>query len=234
MENQTSLLKALALVLSVTALLMFGAPIAIIEGGSRGIAISLGKIHENALPEGLNFVAPFVTGVKRMSIRVQKAEVEASGASKDLQTVHIKAIVNWQINPESVVPIYRKFGDTEEVISRLIAPENQSVIKTIAAESTAEQLLTKRQDFENNALKLLASRLEDEGITVTSVSITNMEFSAEFNKAIEQKQVAQQEAQKASYLPKKPRMKHRHCVKKPRVMQMPKSSVRAGLLRPKR
>ena len=192
-----------AIAIGLVVLAILGSPFAIIEGGERGVVVTLGKIRAEALQEGLNIVTPFISTVKRLSIRVQKSEVEASAASKDLQTVGIKAVVNWQIDPEKVVTIYRKFGAIDQVMARLIEPENQSAIKTVASQRTAEQLLTQRQLFEQDALEILRERLAAEGVTVTNVSIANMNFSQEFDRAIEQKQIAQQEAQKAFYLVEK-------------------------------
>ena len=172
----------------------------IIEGGSRGVLTKLGKIDEQPLGEGFHVVIPFVSRVEKINLRVNKVEVQASAGTKDLQSVNMKVAVNYTIDPSKVVQIYRKVGDARAVADNIVAPINQEVIKSNASLLDAEELLTKRQLLKTKILEDLTQRLSTEGIIVQDASVADIVFSEEFNKAIEAKQIASQNAQKARYL----------------------------------
>lgn len=190
--------------LGVVGLLFAGTAIyssvTVIEGGSRGVLTTLGKINEQPLGEGFHFLAPFISSVEEVSLRVNKVEVQASAGTKDLQSVNMKVAVNYTIDPTKVVQIYRKVGDAKAVANNIVAPINQEVIKSNASLLDAEELLTKRQLLKTKILEGLTHRLASEGIIVQDASIADITFSDEFNKAIEAKQIASQNAQKAKYL----------------------------------
>jgi regulator of protease activity HflC (stomatin/prohibitin superfamily) len=99
-----------------------------------------------------------------------------------------------------VVRIYREVGDEEAIIARILSPASQEMVKAACAEKTAEELLILRTDLREDILRTLTERLKIRGIIVTDVSIANLDFSDEFDKAIEQKQIAQQQAQQARFL----------------------------------
>lgn len=172
----------------------------VVEGGSQGVVLKLGKISQDSLPEGLHFVTPFITSVKTINTRVTMASVEASAGTKDLQTVRLKVSVNYRIDSSKVVDIFRKVGNEAAVSVNIVAPANQEVIKANTAKYNAEELLTKRDQLKLAIVESLTSRLAVEGILVQDVSIADINFSDEFNKAIEAKQIASQSAQKAKYL----------------------------------
>jgi regulator of protease activity HflC (stomatin/prohibitin superfamily) len=87
-----------------------------------------------------------------------------------------------------------------EYESRVIVPVIQEAVKASTAKYTAEELIEKRPLVKEEISTYLKSRLEDSyGLEVTDVSITNFQFSQNFNTAIEQKMVAQQDALKANY-----------------------------------
>jgi regulator of protease activity HflC (stomatin/prohibitin superfamily) len=175
----------------------------IVEGGTRGVVTKLGTISEEPLGEGLHFTTPFITNVNIINIRVQKSDVGATAGTKDLQKVAVKVVVNYSLDPARVVEIYRKVGGEEEVVRNIISPANQETIKASTAKLNAEELLTKRDDLKADIFEDLKARLSKEGIIIHDASIADIDFSEEFDKAIEQKQIAQQAAQQAKYLAEK-------------------------------
>lgn len=175
----------------------------IVEGGTSSIVKRLGTIQPDALGEGIHFTVPYITSLAHINMRVQKSDVQASAGTADLQRVTISVVVTYSLNPGQIVAIYRKIGSEEAVASNIIAPANQEVIKAASAKLKAEELLTKREQFKADVLEDLSARLAKEGILVQDVSIAGIDFSDEFDKAIEQKQIAQQAAQQAKYLAEK-------------------------------
>jgi regulator of protease activity HflC (stomatin/prohibitin superfamily) len=203
MEIQTRTLSPLRVLQILLVLGLIGIAknsFQVVEGGHRGVRITLGEIDEKPLGEGLHFKIPFITIIHETTVRVEKTDVQTQAASKDLQNLKVQAVVSWQISPASVAKIYRKFGDEYQLVSRLILPEALSSIKAASTQRSAENLLQQRQAFEEAILKDLSMRLIKEGVILAGVNISNFDFSAEFNQAIENKQVAQQQAQQAYYL----------------------------------
>jgi regulator of protease activity HflC (stomatin/prohibitin superfamily) len=156
-----------------------------IPAGYRGVLLTFGKPDMIAQGEGLHFKIPFVQQIIKMQVQTQKYEADASAASKDLQTVTSKIATNYKLDPESVARVYQEIGIDYSV--RVIQPAEQEIVKSITAKFTAEELITKREDVRVEIKQLLHDRLLPRGIIIEEVSITNFDFSPEFNKAIENK-----------------------------------------------
>lgn len=196
MKPQFAAIAVVALIVLVTSAQSF----TVIEGGHRGVAVTLGSIHKQALGEGVHFITPFMTKVNVMSIRIQKTDVKAMAGTRDLQHVGMEVVVNYQLDPGRVVDIYREVGDEEAVIARIVSPANQEGVKAAVAKMNAEELLTKREELSRSVLEDLRVKLAKRGIIVSDVSIANIDFSDEFDRAVEAKQIAQQQAQQARFL----------------------------------
>jgi len=163
--------------------------------GKIGIKTQFGAIKGNTLEAGLNFKIPFIQKVSEMNCQIQKIEIDASAASKDMQTVTSKIAVNYSIDKNIATTLYKEIGLKYQDI--IISPTIQEVIKGVTAQYTAEELITKRSDVSTKISENLITKLESKGITISGVNIINFDFSTEYNKAIEAKSVAQQSTLKA-------------------------------------
>jgi len=166
-------------------------PFTIISTGDVGIVFRLGQI-DRVIEPGPNFITPFIESVREVDVTTQLTEVEAQAASKDLQTVSAKIAVNYQLDSNHVTEIYTQYRDA--VAERLIAPSVQEAVKAATAKYTAEELVTKREAVRSDIIENLKGKVSNSFVTVTNVSITNLDFSAQFNTAIEAKVKAEQEA----------------------------------------
>lgn len=176
-------------------------PIVIIGAGQRGVVFSnVTGIEDRVLGEGLHFRMPFIENVVPVSVRVQKTDVPAMAASKDQQTVNTHLAVNWHLDAGKVNRIYQQIGDETAVKDRIIVPATNEVMKAATAKKTANEILATREGLKKDVDTLLKHRLLSYNIVVDDVSIVNVEFSADYNKAVEAKQVAQQEAERSRYL----------------------------------
>lgn len=178
-------------------------PFTIVNAGERGVVMKFGKVQDLILDEGLHPIVPVVTSVKTMSVRVQKDELKADAASKDLQYVTINVALNWRVEPQKVNTIYQTIGDEGEIVSRIISPAVSEVVKAATAKKNAEEIITKRKDLKEEIDSEIRSRLQPYGVAVDDISLVNIEFSPEFAKAIEAKQIAEQEAKRASFVAQK-------------------------------
>ena len=165
---------------------------AIVPAGERGILLTFGKVEEIILEEGLNFKIPIIQIVKKIDIKIQKEEIDASAASKDLQIVTAKIALNYHLESEMVNKLWQSVG--KDYKSRIIDPAIQEAVKAVTARYTAEELITKRPQVKDDAKIALSERLAKEFILVDELSIVNFDFSASFNQAIEAKVTAEQNA----------------------------------------
>lgn len=181
----------LALLLLITA----ACTLTIVPAGMSGVVVTMGKVSDHALDSGLHFRIPFVQSVIMMNNKIQKCEVESNSVSKDLQTVSSGVAVNFHITSDSASNIYKNIG--EQYQDTVLQPAIQEAVKSISAQYTAEELITKRTAVGDEIGSALTEKVSDYGIIIDKFNIVNFEFSEEFNVAIEQKQVAEQNFLKA-------------------------------------
>lgn len=175
------------------------ASVVIVESGYTGIKLRLGAAVDQ-VPEGMHFLAPGIEKIALMEVRTQKEESMATAASRDLQPVTASLALNFRLDPSKASDLYKEVGT--DFKNRIIAPSVQEAIKVVTAQYTAEDLIRQRQKVKNEVEQQIAARLAKYYLIVDpgGLSITNFEFSEEFNKAIEQKTIAQQEAEKQRFV----------------------------------
>ena len=161
-----------------------------IKSGEVGIRVRFGKVIDGTTREGVNFKIPFIERIEKMNVKVQKVEVQTSSSSKDLQEVEMSLAVNYRINYEDAVNLYKTVGTEYNVV--ILEPAIQESIKAVTSKYTAEELITNRSEVSKNCMEELAKKVEKYGLIVNDFNITNFSFSEEFNRAIEEKQVAEQ------------------------------------------
>ncbi|WP_303805079.1 prohibitin family protein [Ruminococcus flavefaciens] len=162
----------------------------IVPAGNTGVVLTLGEVSANPLSEGFHVKAPFVQTVENMSNKIQVYETPASAVSKDLQTVSSSIAVNYRLVSDKSPDMYKNVGVDYQTI--LITPVVQECMKSATAKYNAEQLITDRESVSNEVKTALDSKLNAYGIYIEKFNIVNFDFSAEFNTAIEAKQVAEQ------------------------------------------
>lgn len=181
---------AVVFVVLVGLALVFGS-VGTVGAGERGIRLRFSAVVGD-IDEGLYFKLPFIEKVKIIDVKIQKEEVAASAASADLQTVSSTVALNFHPQPEKAAQIYQSVG--MDYKSRLIDPAIQEAVKASTAKFTAEELITKRESVREEIKKHLVEKLSPSGISVDGFNIVNFDFSAQFNKAIESKVTAEQDA----------------------------------------
>jgi len=186
------------LFLLVTAIIF--RPFAIVNAGERGVVMQFGKVQDSVMDEGIHPIIPIVISVKRLSVRVQKNGFNADAASKDLQKVSTELAVNWHIDPTQVNKVFQRVGDEAQIVNGIITPAVSEVLKAATAKKTAEAIITNRTDLKAEIDDDLKTRLGAYGVIVDDVSLVNFSFSPEFSRAIEAKQIAEQEAKQAEFI----------------------------------
>ncbi len=185
----------LAVVAVILVILIAVSCLTIVPPGHTGVAVTLGRVEEGVLQEGLHFKLPFIQNVVMIDNRITKLEVDTEAFSSDLQTVETTLAINYRVDTSKSYSIYKNIGGDYEAV--LITPAVNEVLKAIAAKYTAEESVTNRTLISAGLVEGLNEKLNDIGLYVTDVNIINFEFSEAFITAIEEKQVAQQELLKA-------------------------------------
>ena len=186
------------IVLILLLIVTFFSAIRIIDTGQVGVVTQFGRVTGRELSEGLSFVAPL--GINKVSIydiKVQKETVTSSAASKDLQDVSSQIVLNYTLQRSDISRIHQTIG--VNYVDKIITPAINEIFKAASAEYTASELITDRRSVKNEAQKRLTERLKPSGIDISELSITEFKFSDNFSKAIEEKQVAQQNAERAKF-----------------------------------
>lgn len=185
------------IVVVIVALIALFSSIASIDVGEGGVVFNkqTGVIRDYALTPGWQFVTPFVTEVIHMETRIQKEQVKASAASSNLQTATTDIALNYYVRIDDLPWVYQNLG--LDYKTRYVDQAIQDSVKAATAQFMADELITKRETVRTHIEQLLREKLTPKRIQVDAVSITNFEFSPEFQAAIEQKQTAAQLALKA-------------------------------------
>jgi regulator of protease activity HflC (stomatin/prohibitin superfamily) len=174
-------------------------PFTIINAGERGVVMRFGKVQDAVLDEGIHPILPIVNTVEHLTVRVQKSDIIAQASSKDLQDVKTDVTINWHIDPVQVNRTYQRIGDEAEILNSIVSPAVNEVVKAATAKKTAEEIITKRTELKQEIDLHLQDRLKPYDIIVDDVSLVDVSFSAEFAKAIEAKQIAEQQAKQADF-----------------------------------
>lgn len=170
-----------------------------IPTGYVGVKTSFGAI-KGVEQQGMHIKAPLgIESIELLDIRVRKTDVKAEAGSKDLQTVNTDIVVNYHLNSKQADKVFSKIGGNYEVDTNILTPAVSEVVKAAVAKKTAEEILTKRPELKKDIDVELSRRLATYNIVLDDVSIVNVDFSPEFNKAIEAKQVSEQEAKQAVF-----------------------------------
>ena len=177
----------------------------VVSSGHVGVRIFLGKVSMTHLEEGLHIKLPFLHTVKQVDVRLLKASRQSLAASKDLQNVTTKVEVQYSLVGELAPLTYQKIGTESYVDAKLIEPAIQESVKAVTAQYTAEHLIVNREEVKININKAIDAfidkTLKDKKlealIKISNIAITDFSFSDGFNRAIEMKVKAEQEALQA-------------------------------------
>ena len=179
---------------------------ATVESGHVGIIKTFGAVKlDTPLNEGLNWVTPFIDSVYQMDTKMRAKHDRSMASSADLQIVTTEVSVQFYLIADLAPKMYQQIGTLEMIESSIIGPAIQESVKSVTAKYSAEKLITQRDVVKTKIKSQIISFIKvslgkkeiDGGLEVANVAITDFEFSREFNRAIEMKVKAEQEAKQA-------------------------------------
>jgi regulator of protease activity HflC (stomatin/prohibitin superfamily) len=168
--------------------------VVVIPAGSVGVVTNFGRVEERTLPAGLQVVTPIAEQVVLVDVRVQPHPFdEITAASKEYQIVKLTGNLNYHIDPDQAWDLYRRVGT--DFALKVIDPAFNDFIKEVVPTYGIGEILAKRDEIRSRAKKALGDNLERYHLIVDDIYISNIAFSPEYEAAIEQKQVAQQQVE---------------------------------------
>jgi len=170
-----------------------------VPGGHRAVVFNRVVGMKDAIyGEGLNFNIPWFERPVVYDIRTRPVNLQTLTGSKDLQMVTIAVRVLHKPDPGRLVWIYRMLGTNYD--ERILPSIMNESAKAIVARYNANELLTKRDQVSREVSIDLQKRAAKFNVILDDVAITHLSFSPEYARAVEAKQVAQQDAEKAKYV----------------------------------
>jgi prohibitin 2 len=170
-----------------------------VQPGHRAVIFSrLSGVSPSVKQEGLHFRIPWLIYPIDFNIRARPKKIISPTGSKDLQIVNIGLRVLYRPDPMALPRLYRNLG--QDFDDRVLPSITNEILKAVVAQFNASQLITQRSRVSLLVKDQLMDRARDFNILLDDVSITDLSFSSEYTSAVEAKQVAQQEAQRAQFL----------------------------------
>ncbi len=214
-EARVSITIVLVLLVGGLALNTLGAGLVFIQPQERGVVISAlsgGGYRLAPLEPGLNWIVPYFENVVRYSISNQtytmvakstegkvQGDDSVSARTADGQLVYFDASVIYAADPAKVVPLHIQWQGRYE--DEFVRPRARSLIYNRAAQFTVEQIYgSRRTELQQAIQDEISKDFQAQGLKLVQFLLRNISFSPEYAQAVEQKQIAQQNAERAKFL----------------------------------
>lgn len=168
-----------------------------VDAGQIGVRTQFGKVTENSVEPGLHFVNPIGGKIIKYDVREQKADIKAPTYTKDMQQANIFVVVTYALNKGEVGIVHQTYGTA--YADRVVLPKVTGAIKDVIGNIEAVELVNAREKAAKNIFDTATAQITEAKVpvTITSLVITNIDYSDVFEKSIEEKVVAQQNAIRA-------------------------------------
>lgn len=177
---------------------LLGGCFEIVDTGHRGVETHYGKVEKISLEEGFYWYNPFSSNIIEMNVQTQKYEAQSLAYTKDVQQANLAIVVNYNLDKAKAHEVYENVGEDWDV--RLVPQAVEGAVKTVIGKWDAVDLIANRAKAQAEIQQLLAEALAARDVYVTRVELANIDYSDEFERAVEAKvtaiQLAEQEKNK--------------------------------------
>ena len=185
--------------LVLVTLSLLAAACGVVDPGERAVFARWGEVEPKCYKEGLYFYNPWTTDMYELDAKVQSVKFEKlTAASRDLQDIHADVVVNFAIDGEQCHELLKNVG--QDFLIRVVHPAVAEILKASTAHFTVEGVIRERVKLKEEIEKGLRERLAPYRIVMHHANLTDFGFSQTFSAAIEQKQVQEQNVQRAEFM----------------------------------
>ena len=170
-----------------------------VDVGHTGFLVTFGKVSDQTYGEGFH-LKPFYSTMVQIDNRIQKnghddKSIPLTAFTKDTQQVFINYTVNYKIDRGNAGRLYKEIG--LNYFQTVLIPIIQESVKIECAKYTADSLLENRDKLAQDIEQDIKNKFKQNYIDLTATAIEDLGFSDEYEKAVEQKQVALQDKLRA-------------------------------------
>lgn len=182
-------------VISLFMLMLIASSIYVVSPGHRGVLVTLGKVAPRSYTNGIGFKWPFISRMVEMDVRTKKFEAPGATYTSDMQTAEMKFAFTYELNPTKVNVLYETIGMDYE--SKIVTPILDAALRDVIGKWPAQELVSNRDVATDAVIACLREKMNSEFIQNISFMFINIDYSDNFEKAIEDKVIAEQKAQEA-------------------------------------
>lgn len=188
-------------VVAVVAVIVLAQSCTIVQQRERGVKFTMGKVSSDEIIQpGMNFKVPFVQKIKKYSIAPKTFDVKFSvgqdGAiTKDMQTVGTAITVKYNFDESRIMDIAKRYGDS--VVESAMKSNIIASLKEVVGKYSIYDLVSEQGTVTSLVEKTMIDRMTDYPIQISQITITNWDWSDDFDNAIKQTQVKAQETRQA-------------------------------------
>ena len=182
-------------VIAVFAIMLVWSSVFVVDAGYRGVKSTLGTVEEHSYLNGIGVKAPFITKVISFDVRTKKMTEKTSSYTADLQTAELEYTLTYNVKGDNVHTLYKLVGMDYE--AKKIVPVLNDVLKDVIGKWQAQELVANRDSARIQVTAHLQRKLDNRFFENVTFQFNNIDYSDNFEKAIEAKVIAEQKAQEA-------------------------------------
>ncbi len=159
----------------------------IVIEGHVGVVKRFGEAMDQENP-GLHFKIPFIETVEMIEVRTRKNAEKMASSTKEQMPVTIEVSVNWTVNKEAALDLFKRYGGLTQFEQRILDPRFRSATKDTIPQFEAEQLIQDRASAIQGIERRLTQEMEGFPVIVDNIQIENIELPQKYINSIEIKQ----------------------------------------------
>jgi regulator of protease activity HflC (stomatin/prohibitin superfamily) len=163
-----------------------------VDTGHRGVETRFGKVVSESLPEGLYFYNPFTSDVEEMDARILKWDGNTTAYTRDVQQAKVLFTLNYRLDPTKAHIVYQSVG--QDWVGKLVGQVVHEEVKREFGQHEAVDIVAQRDKAARAIEATIITKLADRNVVVTGFQLTNIDYTPEFEHAVEAKVIAQQKA----------------------------------------
>ncbi len=188
---------AIKALIAVVALVIFFGCFYVVGVGQVGVIFNQVSGRTKSVQSGFSLKIPIIEQLNVFDIRTQRIDIVEECASKDLQLVIMKTVINYHLDYTRVNEIFTKVG--RDYSGKVIIPVTNEIAKSLVSQYTVENIIVKRAELKDAIEEALRVKLKEYFVVIESVNLVNVQFTPEFNRVVEAKQIEEQKIKTAEY-----------------------------------